>query len=411
MACDSPPRVPAAEEYAKRVGAAQLAPLVTRVEEARGLRFRRRVTAYSVSPPAVRALLERELDRGLPREEIAQQTALAASLGLVPRDFDMRASLLAFQVENVSGFYAPLVDRLYLVRGAASAAGQSEEALVVHELMHALQAQQLPLFDALLGLQGDDDLAFALAALLEGEATFVELSDAAASGGTPRPAPSAFAAQFSAGVLAPGLPRVVAESVVAPYPLGYALADALVARGGVRALDAAHADPPLSSEELLHLERYLDPAARRPLADLPRDPGLSSCSVTATNCYGELVLRGWLHELGAGPDLAASAADGWDGDRAFALRCGRRAASAWLIQADDPAEARELAGALRGRAPAVDALALRLDAEGSRVLVSRGLSEGERTHLLALPELGRRASLRAHLDAHPEVARRARRLR
>jgi hypothetical protein len=220
------------------------------------------------------------------------------------------------------------------------------------------------------------------------------------------------AKRFPATALAPQLPRAVAEALVAPYPLGYALADALVARGGVGEFSAAHADPPLTSEALLHPERYLDATQREPLAELTREPALPGCRVVATNCYGELTVRAWLEQLGAEPQRALEAAAGWDADRAWQFACGERSASAWLLAYDDEAEAAELFVLLlasRPRAFLTGPLSVARD--GTRVLVSSALAPAERAQLLASAEPRRFATLAAYLAAHPEVAARARKLR
>jgi hypothetical protein len=403
-------RAPASDAQLVRLGPATLAPFAARVESARGLRFVRAVSGWRVSPSALPGVLARELDRAATSAEIARDAELATSLGLLPPHFDLRSAVLAFQVESAAGFYSPLRDRFYLVDGGASAGAESRDALFVHELTHALQAQHAALFDAILGIRGDDDLLFALTALLEGEATFVELSDAAQRAGAARPTPAEFAARFPSAAVAPQLPRAVAEAFVAPYPLGYALVDALVARGGLAALDAAHADPPLTSAALLHPERHL-PAAHAPLTELARAPRLAGCRALASTCYGELTVRVWLEELGAGALPAARAADGWDADRAWRFDCAGAAASAWLIALGSEAEASELAELLLALAPRAGGDPLAIAQQDARVLASRGLGDEAARALLELPAPRRFASLAQYLAAHPDVGERARRLR
>jgi hypothetical protein len=361
-----------------------------------------------VPQPRLHSLLERELDALAPRRALAEDAALAASLGLTPPDFEPRAALLAFQAANVAGFYSPRTDRLCVVAGAASAAAPGDDALLVHELTHALQAQRGRAAGALLGVRENDDLAFALSALLEGEATWVELADAALRSGAERLAPQAFAARFPRAEAISELPRTVAAPLVAAYPLGYALVDALVARGGLAALDAATDRPPLSSEQLLHPEPYVS-GRRAALLELERTPRLPGCRVRTTNRYGEIVVRSWLEELGVAQ--AAEAAAGWRADRAWRFSCGRRSASAWLLAYADPAEAAALAEALRTARPSVAGAGLELERRGARVLLSSGLLPAERAALLSLPAPREFPDLAAYLAAHPEVERRARRVR
>jgi hypothetical protein len=389
---------------------ARLAPLEARVESTRERPFRARVRARSVPPEAVSALLGTEFDRVVPLADAEAEEALARALGLLPADVDLRASSLAFQATSIAGFYSQTERRLYVVDEADESDG---EAVLVHELVHALQDQSSELLELMLGLRGDDDLGFALSALLEGEATWVELEDAARRAGAARLSAQAFAQQVEASLpeAAEQAPLLMRESVVRAYPLGYALADALVQRGGPAALDAAQASPPLSSEELLHPAQYLGEAPRTPLALLPLDPAAPGCRVAATNSYGELGVRIWLREAGLDEESAAKAAAGWDGDRAWSFACGGDPRSAWLIGRDDEAAALALERAVRGRLEWRGDLALRVDRAGTRVLVSGGIDAEERARLLALPEDARVASLAEYLAARPAVRERGRALR
>jgi hypothetical protein len=406
--CEAPPPAAGGASGYTRLPSAELASFAARVEAVRGLRFARPAEGWRVPGRALATILERELDRSVSRAEIAQDAQLAASLGLMPRAFDLRAAVLAFQAANAAGFYSPLDDRLYVVDGAASAGDSSADALFLHELAHALQAQRSGLLELLLGLRGREDLGFAITAFLEGEATLVEVSDAAARAAVARPTPAELAARFPTAAAVPELPRVVAEAQLAAYPLGYALVDALVARGGTSALDAAYQDPPLTSEELLHPERYLE-GRREPYRELPSEPRLRGCRARSTSTYGELTVRAWLEQQGAAASAATAAAAGWNADRAWLLDCGVRVASAWLLEYDGEREARELERELRALAPAAGEQALALRQSGARLLVSQGLREAQQRELLALAEPREFHDLAGLLAAHPELRRRAHR--
>lgn len=403
IACTGPPG-------AARVPEATLAPLEARVAAARERAFRAPVRALSVPHASVGALLAGELDRVVSPAELAGEEALARALGLLPEGLDLRTAALTFQADSIAGFYSQIDRRLIVVGGAAE---PDAEGVLVHELAHALQDQRSDLLELLLGLHGDDDLGFAIGALLEGEATWVELEDVARQSAGQRLAPDVFARQFEAAAAdsAAGVPLLMRESVVRAYPLGYALVDALARRSGVAGLDAAYDAPPLSSEELLHPEQFLGPARRVAVARLPRDVASAGCRVAATNSYGELGVQVWLRESGLDPAAASALAAGWDGDRAWAFACGTAERVAWLIQRDDEAAALALELAMRGRLEWRGELVLRVDRAGSRVLVSGGAGAEERARLLALPEAGRAASLAQVLAAQPEIRARARALR
>ncbi len=124
-------------------------------------------------------------------------------------------------------------------------------------------------------------------------------------------------------------------------------------------VDALWTDPPSSTEQVLHPEKYEScegPVAVDPSA-LPASPGLGR--PTATDVAGELIARAWLTTAWA-PEVAARAAAGWGGDRAALYgpspeaggasgtdAAAPGAALAWLTLWDDAAEADDFARAAR----------------------------------------------------------------
>lgn len=393
----------------------RLAVLGRRVEAARELRFRAPVAAESITPEAVPALLAAELDLGTPPAQLRREEALAKALGLLPADADLRTLLLTWQSQAVAGFYSPAGHRLFVVEGSGGAGGSEESGVLVHELGHALQDQHTRLLDARMGIRENDDLIFALGAFLEGDALWTELRDEASTTGFPQSSGRDFAARFAVDAPAGlGVPRIVRESFLRQYPLGYELAAELVERGGVAALTAALSDPPLSSEELLHRERYLVPSQRRPLAWFPEATSgfapEAGCEAVSSTSLGELGLGVWLIERGTSEAEAEAAAEGWDGDRAWLLDCPRGPAVAWLVQLDRAHDARELEAAAARSDWAVGprlAAPPRIERLGTRVLISSALEADGRQYLLERLEAQRYDGLAALLRDRPEIFERA----
>jgi hypothetical protein len=261
--------------------------------------------------------------------------------------------------------------------------------------------------------------------LLEGDATLAGFRYEERTQSLAPRAPEDFARDYGvewAEAAHPETPRLLRETFLLQYPAGYDLASRLADAGGIAALDAALRDPPLSSEEVLNPELYLDPRRRRPLVELPVEAtlgrgDLALCGeVLFANSLGEIGLRIWARERGAGVEASRELAAGWDGDRAAVLECREGRAIAWLVQFDDePAAARFAAGAaslavgLAAERGLVEPA--RIDRSGRRVLLSSGLSPAARDALLV--ELAARSfpDLGAFLGAHPEVGERGRALR
>ncbi len=390
-------------------------PLLARATEARGLAFLAPAPVLALPRGQVHAVLERELDRVAPPSEVARQADLMAAIGLLPPRTPLREIVLTLQSAAVVGFFTP-VDRVLYVVGEPDqdiASDPGLASIVVHEAVHALQAQHSQIPDVTLGLEDHDDLAFALSALLEGDATWSMLRDEALQTGQPQLRADDVA--IDVDVLRSEfedaeVPRWLREVFLTPYRVGHVWVEQVADAGGLAALDTAYRAPPLSSRDLLHPER--GPTLRPlPLLRLPGEldpsaaPQGAGCAPVATNTYGEIGLRTWAIEAGAPHEAARQAAAGWDGDRAQLRRCDGGEQAYWLVQFETPRDADEFADVARGRWRGA------IQASGSRVLLSRELDPADAERVLRRATLARYDDLDAYLAARPEVLRRGRALR
>lgn len=400
LACRTPEAIPLPQE--------PLRPFLQRAAEARGRPFLRPVRASLLSPDRVAERLEREMRRLLEPDVFAAHTALLTDVGLLPRETDLWAELRALQGEAVAGYYAPLDDGLYVVAPDPEALNRSladptTAQILVHELGHALQAQHARLMEIGIGLLEPDDLAFALSALLEGDALFTEMRDAELQHGVPRPDAAAYAHRFETDVQR-GLPEIspwLSAMFLTPYPAGYAWVSTRHAEAGLAGLDEAWADPPLSSAAVL------DPSRPRRGRREVRAPDLSSfgCRETVSNAYGVVGLGLWL-----GLSAPARLEFPWRSDRAWALACETGEGWAWLVEFETPEDLERWIGAFRERAQHSDPPAS-VERGVSSLLVSRGVSAELVAHLLAASRFDDHPNLDAWVEAHPEVLARSRRLR
>ncbi len=199
------------------------------------------------------------------------------------------------------------------------------------------------------------------------------------------------------------------------------------------AVDALWSDPPASSEQILHPEKY--DACEAPMAvdesALPALPGFGR--PTASDVLGELVVRTWLESV-LPPEIAARAATGWGGDRAglYTPAPSPSAADggaatplaplAWLTVWDDAAEADDFARAARqvlaqmssarSEAQPVAAAAIASSGEGDVFSTPDGAfalaRKGDAVALLLAAPEPVAPALAAMLEAaHPRASRRA----
>lgn len=397
-----------------------------RTERARELPFLQPIDATLLDPDDLSRELARQLDAVFPPEDMRRSAAAAEAIGLLPAGTDLRRELLAFQGAAVAGFYTPVERRFYLVL-EPELARRGElpvtEDVVVHELTHALQDEHFQLLDVTLGLEDQDDLAFALGGLLEGDALLTAWRDAELEYGTSGPSAAQFGLVLNpqvAEVDYPEVPRAIRERFLLQYSAGYTLVESLFAEGGRERLDAALRSPPLSSEELLHPERHLDPAFHDPprFLELPEsgffpDP---ACVELHRETLGEIGLAVWLRERFGTDSDVQWAAEGWGGDRLVVLDCPGGRAFAWLLRFDRPEDQEEFHAVarqgIRGLRETGGLLAEPEITSGrTGLLISAGLDARAQGEILGRTRERIFADLDAFLAAHPEVLARARELR
>jgi hypothetical protein len=144
----------------------------------------------------------------------------------------------------------------------------------------------------------------------------------------------------------PPTPAFVEQTFLFPYPNGEAFVEALMARGGEQAVDAAFRDPPVSTEQILHPDKYPE--------DVPQAvqiPDLSSKLGQGWSLLDqEEVGEGWLRillRLRLAHGDADDAAAGWDGGLLRAWSDGSRTAALIDTAWDSQRDAGEFAAAMR----------------------------------------------------------------
>lgn len=280
-----------------------------------------------------RAQLERylraRLDEELPPGVARWVAEVYARLGLFADTLDLRALLLAIYAEQVAGFYDPDSATLFVLRGEP---GGELEAVLAHELVHALQDQHVNL-DSLTARGRGNDPRVAAHAIIEGHATLVmfermlaqtagspvDLADLPDLGEGLRPALEALNAQFP---MLSRAPLIIREGMLFPYLGGARYVQTLWQRNSPGRPPPFGGYLPRSSEQVMDPDRALGAVRDEPtelVIELPQ-----GARQLYSDNLGQLELSVFLRQhLGAG---AAELARDWDGDRytLFTTRRGER---------------------------------------------------------------------------------------
>jgi hypothetical protein len=349
--------------YAKIAGDA-----IPRIEEVTGLKFKTDPKIEPRSRDDVRAFLERRFREDLPDEEIAGTRAAYRQLGLIPDTLDLRAFMLDLLTEQVVGYYDPETKVLYVVQEAPP---EQVSIIISHELVHALQDQYMSL-DSLQLLRGDNDRQIAAHAVIEGQATIVQIQTmlggadiaTALPGGWERVRDMIRESSSQMPVFATA-PRIIQETLIFPYLSG---AEFMRTFQQLRPGDAPYADLPRSTEQIIHARAYFNERDAPTRVTLPA-PRVGRDRYQ--NNLGEFETRIFLYEHARDQASSVRGAAGWDGDRYMVVQTPRGEALAWVTVWDSPTEATEFTSVLdRAIARRFDGEQMREIAGGKRYEVS-----------------------------------------
>ncbi|HEY0190324.1 MAG TPA: hypothetical protein VGC42_04330 [Kofleriaceae bacterium] len=291
------------------------------VSRVRGLPLTRAIANDVVDRDELRA----RLTKAAAEDKAATQTAAEGfgleRWGMIPPGIAYPALLIELMTEQIAGYYDTESKKLTISRSAGDDPGWAEMVLA-HELDHGLQDQRFDLhkFEDL--EDGDDDAALARRALVEGDGVVLMFEVLANRAGKPVTWTPRLVEAIARGMSAPGAgdeaidraPLAIREAMLFPYRAGFGFVAALRRRQPWSRIDAVFARPPRSTEQILHVERYLADDRPVPVA-LDAPAALPGFAIVDRTVWGELGYTLWLRSHGVDPRLAAQAAAGWGGDR------------------------------------------------------------------------------------------------
>jgi hypothetical protein len=222
--------------------------------------------------------------------------------------YQLQADLLA---EQVAGLYVPDENSLYVLNSGDKLEPLAQET-VAHEFVHSLQDQYFNLKQLLAVDPKAGDKLLAARSIVEGDATFSGLlyADEYMS----RKDFEALATPQGDSTVLRSAPSIFQQELLFPYAQGVEFATNLYKRGGFQAINNALADPPHSTEQIMHPEKYLATPRDEPVpVGLAPLTGTLSAGWTYqdTSTIGEFELGVLLQDKNVpNPEMAAS---GWGG--------------------------------------------------------------------------------------------------
>lgn len=333
--------------------------IAAETSEARELPITEDIVEAFLSRDELEQRLLSDLATEYPADEAAADERALKAFGLLAGDVSLTDLVLELYTEQIAGFYDPETNEMYLI-GDDAEVDAEEEFTYAHEVIHALQDQafdlmkvQEPVLDGT-----NDDRAIAITSLIEGDAVVgsveyvlrhpVLAGRLALAGVTDTPV-------FDAA------PPILTQSLLFPYLAGQGFVATIRGEDGWNAVDAVYRDPPASTEQILHPEKYIDrddPTAVT-LPDLATALGAGWTKAEENN-FGEFQTSVLLANLAPGegfdatsgfdlPEEATAGAAGWDGDRYAVWANGDQDVVIWSSVWDSEDDAAEFSSALQNR--------------------------------------------------------------
>ena len=284
-------------------------------------------------------------NRSAIRDQIFEAEQLYKTLGMMEENQDLEEILLGIQLQQVSAVFDDVSDQLYVVSDG-NRIGAVQELGIAAAYMAGVQQRLFNVSDLRQNAREiDEDQFRAVSALIVGDVTEVVTGyigthfnrEQAAELQEPIPDNKLLTA-----------PDVVQKANRFQRREGVNFIAALFGEAGWDGVNAAYENPPLSTEQVLHPEKYL--AGEEPhLTEMPNiaaDLGRGWEQVSS-NTMGEFLIRTYLEEH-LDNNQAEEAAAGWGGDK-YALFIGPEAQRLLMLQIrwDNVSDSKEFFDAYR----------------------------------------------------------------
>ena len=218
--------------------------------------------------------LGKRIKKSLRPDEIRADELALKMFGLVPQNFDLKKSTVDLLAEQAAAFYDYDEKKLFLLAGSSLS---EETTTLAHELSHALADQHFDLGKFMDENPASDDENLAHTAVVEGQASWLMIAyNLAAAGKPPVPTPEMLKSVEDSSdssvedyPVLKASPLYIQQSLLFPYADGTKFFDAVFRKLGPPSFSVVFKNPPVTSAQILHPERYF--AHERPsMPELPK---------------------------------------------------------------------------------------------------------------------------------------------
>lgn len=228
-----------------------------------GLKAVEKLKYHVIDKAQLRAFLVRRIKEVYKPEDLRIEELTLKVFGFVPQDFDLEKATVDLLTEQAAAFYDYRKKELFVLN---TTGGEMQKMALVHELAHALADQHFHLEKFVKETGAADDAATARLAVMEGQASWLMLAYSAMQMGQSADVPDAVFQMMTASMetsinqfpIFGKSPLYLRESLVFPYTRGMHFQNAVYKKLGKKAFAEVFLHPPLSTQQIIHPEAYLD---------------------------------------------------------------------------------------------------------------------------------------------------------
>jgi len=307
--------------FGQKPDAKEIASILAEISEITGIPVKRQVPFDTMTRDQWKGYIEEQIKERVKPEEIRAEELVLKKFGLVPQDYDLKASTVELLTEQAAAFYDHRKKKMVLLEGNTSPALLNSMVLT-HELAHALADQYVDLRKFIEKADVSDEGTIARLAVAEGQAMWIMLETPMRKmGGSLLQNPAALemmkpmSSQMASGMFPvfEKAPLYIRESLMFPYAHGLMFQHAVLEKMGKKGFLEVLRNPPVTTQQVIHPELYLDKLTPLNPA-LPPLERASDYKLLTEGTLGEFDFSVLLRQY-VKTDSAAKEAENWRGGR------------------------------------------------------------------------------------------------
>src|SRR5580700_4370362 len=259
------PKLPTAEEINVMLG---------ELSNITGFRIHKQLPFALITRDEVNQYLKEQIQQSVKPDEIRAEEVTLKKFGFAPPDFDLKRTTIDLLTEQAAAFYDFKRKKLFISDWAAV---NMRDVALVHELAHALADQNFPIQKFTNKGPDNSESSLAREAVVEGQASWLMLEVGARRNGRTLADPQTARefletdsdTQQNDYPVFNNAPLYLRRTLMFPYDEGEKFQQAVFLHYGMPAFARVFRDPPISTSQIEHPERYFE---HTPLAnpDLPK---------------------------------------------------------------------------------------------------------------------------------------------